>query len=92
MGSSEGFIHTTACVTPTKVLQHTAWVAVQGDPEHRGVYVGVGVGDWTSCLEVKEGMGQSLGKVALSREQCNAAAERAEPTNTPALALGLDLR
>lgn len=37
-------------------------------------------------------MGQSLGKVALSREQCNAAAERAEPTNTPALALGLDLR
>lgn len=44
MGSSEGFIHTTACVTPTKVLQHTAWVVIQGDPEHRGVFVGVGVG------------------------------------------------
>lgn len=44
MGSSEGFIHTTACVTPTKVLRHIAWVAIRGDPEHRGVYVGVGVG------------------------------------------------
>lgn len=28
-------------------------------------------------------MGQFLGKVALSREQGNATAERAEPTNTP---------
>lgn len=45
MGSSEGFIHTMACVTPTKVLQHNiAWAAIQGDPEYRGVYVGVGVG------------------------------------------------
>lgn len=37
---------------------------------------GWGDGDRTGCLEVKEGMSQSLGKIALSRE-------RAAPTNTP---------
>lgn len=34
-------------------------------------------------LEVKEGVGQSPGKVALSREQRDDRAERAEHTNTP---------
>lgn len=62
-------------VTLTKELRYLASVAVRGDPEHRGVCVG-GDGDRTGCLEVKEGMSQSLGKIALSRE-------RAAPTNTP---------
>lgn len=51
----------------------------QGDPEHGG---GVGIGQDVS-LGVKEGMGQSPGKVALSREQCDDRAERAEHTDTP---------
>lgn len=45
--------------------------------------LGVAIGQDIS-LEVTEGMGQSPGKVALSRERYNDAwAERAEPTNTP---------
>lgn len=74
VGSCEGFVHTTGYVTLTKELQYLAWVAVQGDPEHGGVCVGgwrwqgrgwggwgVGIGQDVS-LEVKEGMGRSLGR------------------------------
>lgn len=70
-------IHTVGYLTH----QRPAWVAIQGDL-NMGVGQSVGIGQDIS-LEVQEGMGQCPGKVALSREQCDDAAERTEHTDTP---------
>lgn len=76
MGSTEGSIHTVNGFTKDQ-----PGLAIQGDL-NMGVGQSMGIGQ-DIRLEVKESMGQCPGKVALSREPCNDAAERAEHTNTP---------
>lgn len=76
MGSSEGSVHTVNGLTKDQPgwLYKVTWTWVWGR---------VWGFEQDIHLEVKEGMGQCPGKVALSREPCTDATKRAEHTNTP---------